>query len=199
VSWKQILNALSRARLGIATIALTHVLSIVIGAVMVHAGSQFALDYRDGLIARARATSPALIAFREDNRLEAALWDFGGNLFAGVANTAGGMGVIFSYPIVAYRGWIGGIVSVDSQHASRFSTLSEALYYLTTLTLQLIPYSLAVGVGVNLGISYFRPLPYYQGDKWFGFPKEALRDVLRVYVLVVPLFLVASLWEFFLR
>lgn len=199
MSWKQILNALSRARLGIATIALTHVLSIVIGAVMVHAGSQFALDYRDGLIARARATSPALIAFREDNRLEAALWDFGGNLFAGVANTAGGMGVIFSYPIVAYRGWIGGIVSVDSQHASRFSTLSEALYYLTTLTLQLIPYSLAVGVGVNLGISYFRPLPYYQGDKWFGFPKEALRDVLRVYVLVVPLFLVASLWEFFLR
>lgn len=166
---------------------------------MVHAGSQFALDYRDGLIARARATSPALIALRQDDRLKAALWDFSGNLFAGVANTAGGMGVIFSYPIVAYRGWIGGIVSVDSQHASRFSTLSEAFYYLTTITLQLIPYSLAVGAGVNLGISYFRPRPYYQGDKWLGLPKEALRDVVRIYVLVVPLFLLASLWEFFLR
>jgi uncharacterized membrane protein SpoIIM required for sporulation len=88
---------------------------------------------------------------------------------------------------------------VDNQHASRFSNLPEAAYYLITLTLQLIPYSLAGGVGVNLGINYFHPSPYYQGDKWHGLPKEALRDVLRVYVLVVPLFFVASLWEFFAR
>jgi hypothetical protein len=55
-------------------------------------------------------------------------------LFAGVADTAGGMGVVFSYPIIAYRGWIGGIVSVDNQHASRFSNLPEAAYYLINVS-----------------------------------------------------------------
>jgi hypothetical protein len=43
----------------------------------------------------------------------------------------------------------------------------------------------------------FRPAEYYQGQKWLGiFPKEVLLDVARIYVLVVPLFLIASLWEF---
>jgi hypothetical protein len=50
-----------------------------------------------------------------------------------------------------------------------------------------------------VGLAYLRPKPYYQGDKWLGIPKEAIRDVLRIYVLVVPLFLVASLWEFLAR
>jgi hypothetical protein len=27
-------------------------------------------------------------------------------------------------------------------------------------------------------------------------PKEALRDVGRIYALVIPIFLIASLWEF---
>ena len=52
---------------------------------------------------------------------------------------------------------------------------------------------------MNLGIAAFRPRPFYQGDKWLGLPKEALRDVLRIYLLVVPLFLIASLWEFLAR
>jgi hypothetical protein len=30
-------------------------------------------------------------------------------------------------------------------------------------------------------------------------PKEALRDAARIYMLVVPLFAVASLWEFLAR
>ncbi len=32
--------------------------------------------------------------------------------------------------------------------------------------------------------------------KVIGYPVEALKDVARVYVLVVPLILIASLWEF---
>jgi hypothetical protein len=52
------------------------------------------------------------------------------------------------------------------------------------------------GAGVNLGVAYFRPRPYYQSEKWLGMPKEAILDVFRIYTLVVPLFLVASLWEF---
>ncbi len=67
------------------------------------------------------------------------------------------------------------------------------------LILQLVPYSLAGGAGVNLGIAYLRPRPFYQGDKWQGIPKEAIRDAFRIYLLVAPLFLAASLWEFLAR
>jgi hypothetical protein len=70
---------------------------------------------------------------------------------------------------------------------------------LITLTLQLIPYTLAGGAGVNMGLANFRPKTFYQGEKWLGIPEEAIRDALRIYLVVVPLFLLASLWEFFQR
>ena len=51
---------------------------------------------------------------------------------------------------------------------------------------------------MNGGVALFRPAPHYQGEKWLSlFPREALRDVGRIYVLVIPLFALASLWEFF--
>ncbi|MFQ6126493.1 MAG: hypothetical protein ACE5R6_18055 [Candidatus Heimdallarchaeota archaeon] len=165
---------------------------------MAHAGNEFALSHRDSVVAKAQG-SPIVIALREGNGLRAALLDFGGNLVGALANTLGGLGVIVPYPVVAYRGWIGGIVSVDGAHVSRLMNPGEAVYYIFTLILQLIPYSLAGGAGVNLGVAYFRPRVFYQGEKWLGLPKEAIRDVLRIYLLVVPLFLVAALWEFLAR
>jgi uncharacterized membrane protein SpoIIM required for sporulation len=77
--------------------------------------------------------------------------------------------------------------------------LKEAVYYLVTLILELIPYTLSGGAGVNMGWAYLRPRPYYQGEKWIGIPAEAIRDTYRIFLLVLPLFLVASLWEFFER
>jgi hypothetical protein len=129
--------------------------------------------------------------------LNAAFLDFGSNLLLGaVPQTLGGLGVVFPYPLTAYRGWIGGIVSVDANHHSRLSNFDDARYYVSVMVLQLVPYSLAGGAGVNLGWALWRPAPYYNGRKWFGVPKEAVLDVLRIYVIVVPLFLFASLVEF---
>jgi hypothetical protein len=88
------------------------------------------------------------------------------------------------------------IVSVNDEHISRLSDPPKAIYYVSVLILQLIPYSLAGGAGVNVGMAYFRPSQYYQGEKWFGLPKEALRDALRIYLIVIPIFLIASLWEY---
>ena len=165
---------------------------------MVHAGNLFALTYRDQLVNRALQQDSVMLAARQGNALQAALWDFAGNLALGaVPKTVSGFGIIFPYPMVAYQGWIGGIVSVRGDHTSRLDNPYSASYYLLTLLLQVIPYSLAVGAGVNVGVALFRPPLYYQGEKWLGlFPKEALRDVGRIYALVIPLFLVASLWEF---
>ena len=189
-------HALRRARVAILSIAFLYTLSLLVGTTMVQTGYQPALAYRDYIVSNAQSDS-TLVALNSGNRLGAALRDFYGNLVLGaVPNTLGGLGVIFPYPFVAYRGWIGGIVSVNNAHVSRLATFSGAFYYLTTLVLQLLPYSLATGAGVNLGLSLWRKQTYYDGERWLGFPREAVLDVLRIYALIVPLFLVASLWEF---
>jgi hypothetical protein len=189
--------ALGRARYSIYSVAGVYGLSVLVGILMVHAGSTFALNARNQLVNSAQQESPRLAANQGDN-LKAALLDFAGNLVIGaVPKTVSGLGIIFPYPLVAYQGWVGGIVSAGGNGASRFDDPRSAFYYLLTIVLQLIPYSLATGAGVNAGISMFRPQPYYQGQKWLSiFPKEALLDILRIYSWVVPIFLVASLWEF---
>jgi hypothetical protein len=195
---RNILRALSRARFQILTVGLVYLLTVLSGALMVHRSSRLALDYRDKLVSKAHGNDRASIAYAKGKKLEAALWDFGQNLALGaVPQTVTGLTVVSPYAFAAYRGWIGGIVSVDGQHHSRLRELKGAAYYILTLILQLIPYSLAGGIGVKLGLSYFRADPAYRDSrKVMGYPVEALKDVARIYALVVPLFLVASLWEF---
>ena len=87
-------------------------------------------------------------------------------------------------------------MSVNSSHQSLLGHTSEAVYYLTTLLLQLIPYSQAGGAGMHIGLARVRNWGYYSGPKVLGVPREALIDVARIYLIVVPLFLVASAIEF---
>jgi hypothetical protein len=42
---------------------------------------------------------------------------------------------------------------VDDRHQSRLASPEPAVYYLVTLVLQLVPYTLAGGAGVALGVS----------------------------------------------
>ena len=193
------LVAIGRARVAILTIAATYVISLSIGIAMVSAGNTFALQRRDEIVGSAQS-SQILVARREGEHLRAALLDFASNVMVGaVPSTLAGFGVVVSYPLVAYRGWVGGIVSVDARHQSRLAETDEALYYVVTLVLQLIPYSIAGGVGVRLGVDLWRTVRRPRTDTWLGVPKDGLRDVALAYVLIVPLFLVASLWEFLIR
>ena len=108
-----VLRAVARARRAILTIALTYVVSVIVGMIMVHGGNQVALDYVTTQVATANATDPAAIALQHDDRLGAALHDFSRNLLLGaVPSTVTGLAVVLPYPLVAYRGWIGGTVSV---------------------------------------------------------------------------------------
>jgi len=107
------------------------------------------------------------------------------------------MSVVMPYPFVAYQGWVGGIVSVRGDRSSRFDNFRSSVYYLLTLFLQILGYSLTIGAGVNVGISLFKPISDYRGKKLFSFfPKEALLDLIRIYALSIPIFLIGSLWEF---
>jgi hypothetical protein len=81
---------------------------------MVHTHSHFALCYRDHLVGRAQTTDPAAVASNRGRPLRAAFFDFAGNLGRGaVPSTMMGLAVALPFPQAAYRGWVGGIISVD--------------------------------------------------------------------------------------
>lgn len=187
--------AIARARVAILTIAATYALSVTLGIVMVDLGSTFALERRDAIVGSAQ-TGEVLVADRDGDHVRAALLDFAQNLgLGGVTSTVLGIGVVLAYPVVAYRGWVGGIVSVDAKHESRLGDPARAIYYLVTLVLQLIPYSVAGGMGVYLGVGSWRAMRR-PVDAWLGLPKDRLRDVALAYLVIAPLFLIASLFEF---
>jgi hypothetical protein len=194
----RVLESLRRARREIIGVALVYAVSVSVGVVQAHRGDAVALRFRDALVARAQQSDPSSIAAREGRHVRAALIDFGRNFLAGaVPETVLGLTIVSPFGIAGYRGWVGGIVSVNRRHQSRLTEWRRAAYYAITLVLQLIPYSIAGGVGVRLGLTAFRDDAEYRGERrWLGYPAGALRDALYAYAPIAPLFLVASLWEF---
>jgi len=65
--------------------------------------------------------------------------------------------------------------------------LHAAFYYIVTLLLQLIPYSLTGGAGVNLGIAAFasESRTGYRGPRmpWLRIPYEAILDAGWIYLI----------------
>jgi hypothetical protein len=200
VFFRGVTGALRRASQPILWIGLTYLLGVAVGVAMVHARSGFALFQRDQIVGQAVASDPAMAASMKGLPVRAALFDFAGNLGRGaIPTTVMGLGLVFPFPVAVYRGWIGGIVSVDGEHKSRLRNWHEATYYVGVLLLQLIPYSLAGGAGVRLGLGFLFPHGRwgYKGSKQcLTIPVDGMRDVARIYALVVPLFLIASLIEF---
>jgi hypothetical protein len=188
------------ARLAIATVFLCYALSVLFGIVLATSGNAYAVAQRDAVVG-AGGSSAITTAHRSGDHVRAALLDFSANLGAGgLTSTAFGASVIGLYPVVAYRGWIGGIVVLDAQHQSRLADPASALYYVVTLVLQLIPYSIAGGVGVRLGVGAWAQLRSKTATAtWLGLPTDRVRDALLAYVVITPLFLIASLWEFLIR
>lgn len=185
--------------MAILAVATVYLAGLISGLALAHAGNTFALDARDALVAGAHASDPATAASDRGQPVSAAILDFGENLILGaVPTTVAGLSVIGTFPIAAYRGWIGGVVSVRDDHTSRLDGPRSAGYYLTTLALQLIPYSLTGGAGVALGVAFVRGRDERRlfGVRIYVLPRQALLDVIRIYALATPLFLVASLWEF---
>jgi len=122
-----IFSALRRARAPILWIGIAYTLGVVGGAVMVHAHNASALRYRDDLVGRAIASDPAAVSLKRGLPLRAAFFDFAANLGLGaVPSTIMGVAVAPPFPWAAYRGWVGGIVSVDGRHASRLRAWPRA-------------------------------------------------------------------------
>jgi len=110
----------------------------------------------------------------------------GGQCWCWTACLMAGYGCPRRLLVAVSRGWIGGIVSVDSAHRSRFARPYGAFYYLVTLLLQLVPYSLVGGAGVNLGFAAFGDgsRTGYEGSRlpWLRIPYEAIADAGWIYL-----------------
>jgi len=188
--------AVHRARLGVLWMGCAYAIGLTVGMVLVHLGHQRSLAFRDRIVSKAQASSPILRYAGEGHPIAAASLDFGGNLLGAALTACAGWYAPAPIPLAIYRGWIGGIVSVDGNHRSRFRTTESGVYYGLVVTLQLIGYIFSGGAGVNLGMARTRPRPEYQGSRFLGIPMEAIRDAAYIYVLVIPIFAFASALEF---
>ena len=193
----RIAEALRRARAPIAIVAVASVCPLVIGAVLATAGNGFALSQRDAIVGAAQS-SDITAAYTQNDRVKAALLDVAGNVQVALITSVAGLAVVGPLPIAAYRGWVGGIVSVDAQHRSRLGQPGSAFYYVVTVALQQIPFILTGGAGMYLGVvawrrrndTSVRPLLTLR------IPSEAIRDVGWIWALALPFFLAGSLFEF---
>ncbi len=190
------IGALRKARSSIMAVALAHILAVTIGAVLVHTGYGPALAYRDELVTRARQSDPVSLAAQRGENLRAALVEAGRTQWVCSLVAITGLTVVTPFILAVYRGLVGGVVSVDDNHLSRLRQPAHAIYYLSVIILQVIPYTLAGGAGVQLGLTYFRRDSDDGRERWLGYPREAIWDVVRILVLITPLVLVANLWEF---
>jgi hypothetical protein len=130
--------ALNRAKRPILWAAAMHVVSLALGIAMVHAGNAFALGHRDVLAGAAITNDLAAKVMKGGLRVRAALLDSSRNLCLGaIPSTIKGLSVALPFPLTAYRGWAGGIVSVDGKHRSRLAPGREGWYYLSVVLLQL--------------------------------------------------------------
>ena len=195
---RRLAGAVVRARGPILASAVTYVAAAALGVGLSTAGWPPAVSQRDSIVAGARSTS-ILQADREGAHVQAAILDFSANVFAGALPTSiAGLSVVGPFPLAAYRGWVGGIVSIDSSHRSRLLSLGGAIYYLTTMALQLLGYVLTMGAGVYVGLSAWRARGDVTVSSILGLriPTVAWRDALCLYGLAIPAFLAGSLWEF---
>lgn len=194
--FKPILLSIRHCKKWIITIFTIYCISCLTGIIMVHSGDSFALSYGDKIVGDANTNDNASINYNKGNRFKAALIDFRGNLFIGsIPQTFLGFGIIFPFFTTAYQGWIGGIVSVDSNHQSRLKKAKPALYYFIVLILQFIPYSLTIGSGLTLGIATYN-LNKGQKPHNYKIDKSSLKDVLNIYLFATPLFFLESCFEF---
>lgn len=179
------------------SIFLTYVVSATVGAVMVHAGSRSALSRRDAIVGRA-ASDRASVEHRAGRRTRAALADAAANFgLAALPQTVAGLTVVLPYLTVARQGWIGGIVSVDGRHASRLRSVRGAAYYLGVLLLQFLAFSLCIGGGVRCGVALYGENRQVGWRFWrYRVARSTLGDLLRVVGASIPLFLLASSFEF---
>ena len=190
------IQAFQRCKKFCISIFIVYLISCLTGSIMVHSGNTFALSFRDKIVGRAIVNDKASTNYNSGNKFKATLIDFSGNLLLGsTVQTVLGISVAIPYFSTFFQGWVGGIVTVDGTHKSRFSNRKSTSYYLIVFILQTLAYSLCIGSGIKLGVETYR-LNKTTSVLKYRLHKQSLKDILLIYVLAIPIFFVASCFEF---
>ena len=196
--FQYILESLNKCKVYIISVFLVYCFSCSIGIIMVQTDNNFALAQRDKIVGTAIHGDKASVSYQEGNHLAATIYDFTGNLFFGVVQTFLGLGIVIPYFTVSYQGWVGGIVSVNNYHKSRLKKLKSALYYFVVLLLQFMAYSLSIGAGIKTGLELYKQNKLISWKLWkYKINKRNLLDIRNIYMLSIPIFFIASFFEFF--
>jgi len=190
--------AIKRCKNFILSVFIAYCISCLVGIVMSQNGNNFALSCRDKIVGRAVKTDKASINYQEGNNFLAALNDFKANLlFGAVPQTLMGFGIVIPYFSVLRQGWVGGIVSVNNSHQSRFKNPKTLVYFFIVLLLQFIPFSISIGAGIKCGIDFFKHNSSVSWKFWnYRMPLASLKDLGYILLLSIPLFFIASCFEF---
>ena len=193
-----VLTSVAWCRVYALSIFIVYVISCTTGILMVQNGNRFALSQRDKIVGVALRNDSASLSYQSGNRFKAALYDFVGNLFiSAIPQTAIGLAIVPPFLAVAYQGWVGGIVSVDGSHRTRFTSLKATAYYFIVLLVQTVAFSLSIGAGIRCGVETYK---HNSGVGWriwqFRIPRRSIVDVGYIYLVSIPLFLIGSCFEF---
>ncbi|MGA9120773.1 MAG: hypothetical protein WB699_15515 [Bacteroidota bacterium] len=193
-----VLTSVARCRVYALSIFIVYGITCTTGILMVQNGNEFALSQRDKIVGGAVQNDNASLNYQSGNRFKAALYDFVGNLFiSAIPQTAIGLAIVPPFLTVAYQGWVGGIVSVDGSHRTRFTTLKATAYYFIVLLLQTVAFSLSIGAGIRCGVETYKHNAEVGWRIWeFRIPRKSLIAVGYVYLVSTPLFLIGSCFEF---
>lgn len=191
-------EALTGCKAHALSIFCVYMISCAVGILMAHCGNQFALAQRDRIVGAAMESDEAATSYQKGNKLSAIVYDFGGNLFlAAIPQTLLGLGIVPPYFTAACQGWVGGIVSVDGSHRTRFVDAKSTAYYFIVLLLHTAGFSLCIGAGIKCGIDTYEQNTEVGWKLWkFRIRKENLRAVGLVCLVSLPLFLAGSSFEF---
>lgn len=193
----RVAGAVRRASRYSITIFVTYACSAGVGAAMVHSGNRFALARRDAIVAAA-SRDKISTDYRAGRRYRAALRDAAANFgLAALPQTVTGLTIVMPYATVSRQGWIGGIVSVDGRHASRLRSPRGASYYVGVLLLQFLAFSVCIGGGVRCGVALYEENREVGWRFWrYRLARTSVSDLALVVCASVPLFLLASTFEF---
>lgn len=123
---KSILLTITSCRFYVFSIFIVYIFPCSTGILLVQNGNHFALSQRDKIVGLAVKNDKASLEYQSDNKFSAVLFNFTGNVFiSAIPQTLIGLAVLPPYLTVAYQGWVGGIVSVDGLHQSRFRNLKS--------------------------------------------------------------------------
>ena len=176
-----------------------YVVSFLLGYLMVHTQTPFAIELAEG-VAQAATTSPILSpilgALMTGNVAFAVAFTFLVNLSVGAFATttlpgliplAGGVG---SVAVTGLRGFIIGAVYYYAFSVS----VPYTILAMGTAILELGAYVFSAAAGINISLSAVFPRRYHVESRWVAF-KEAWKDAGRIYLIVVILLALGAVWE----